>query len=470
MSKFIYGAAVQGIQKFIFETNRLKEIVGASEIVDKICTEMYKEFINEDDVDVILSAAGNIKLSADSKEVFETLVKEFPKKVMENAPGITISQAVYECKDGDIDNRKNIDELEKRLRIQRNLPLLPAEVSAMGILRNRRTGKSAVKREKIKKDSYEYLDKASSQKYKASSNTSLVEKLTGDAKLSLSFTGDMGQLTSKESSWLAVVHVDGNGLGKILQDLPSLGKTLKEFSSELDKSTKEAAQIAFNQIIANKKNKEFFPIRPVVLGGDDLTVICRGDLALPFVKEFLKAFEERTNFYKLNLTACAGIAFVKESYPFHYAVNLAEELCGAAKKFSRTKSSVCFHKIQSSFVDSFESIKKRELKANDISFFNGPYTIDKNDKAMSLDDLENMVELISKKDSPKSGVRKWLSALSENSADAAQLMKRIIQITSNKYIEGLGLKEPIKEDNDLSGKKTYLYDVLTIASIKGGNA
>lgn len=30
MGKFLYGAAVQGIQNFIFQTNSLKEIIGAS--------------------------------------------------------------------------------------------------------------------------------------------------------------------------------------------------------------------------------------------------------------------------------------------------------------------------------------------------------------------------------------------------------------------------------------------------------
>ena len=33
MTKYLYGASVQGIQDFIFKTNRLKDIVGASEIV-----------------------------------------------------------------------------------------------------------------------------------------------------------------------------------------------------------------------------------------------------------------------------------------------------------------------------------------------------------------------------------------------------------------------------------------------------
>ena len=41
MSKFLYGASVQGIQHFIFQTNELKDIVGASELVENICTTLF---------------------------------------------------------------------------------------------------------------------------------------------------------------------------------------------------------------------------------------------------------------------------------------------------------------------------------------------------------------------------------------------------------------------------------------------
>ena len=45
MSKYLYGASVQGIQSFIFQTNKLKEIIGASELVEEICTSMFAEQI-----------------------------------------------------------------------------------------------------------------------------------------------------------------------------------------------------------------------------------------------------------------------------------------------------------------------------------------------------------------------------------------------------------------------------------------
>src|SRR5699024_9526927 len=117
MSKFLYGASVQGIQSFIFQTNKLQEIVGASELVEEICTDFFKGKVeNFKDENLILGAAGNIKYIFDDRESCQKLVREFPKAVMEMAPGITISQAVVEIKEG-LDNNQL---LEKRLRVQRN--------------------------------------------------------------------------------------------------------------------------------------------------------------------------------------------------------------------------------------------------------------------------------------------------------------------------------------------------------------
>jgi hypothetical protein len=45
--KYLYGASIQGIQEFIFATNRLKEIIGASELVESISTELFKEILKE---------------------------------------------------------------------------------------------------------------------------------------------------------------------------------------------------------------------------------------------------------------------------------------------------------------------------------------------------------------------------------------------------------------------------------------
>ena len=62
MAQYLYGAAVQGIQSFIFQTNKLRDIAGASELVNKICTILFKEVAGENGYEKIVMAAGNIKV------------------------------------------------------------------------------------------------------------------------------------------------------------------------------------------------------------------------------------------------------------------------------------------------------------------------------------------------------------------------------------------------------------------------
>ena len=91
--KYIYGASVQGIQGFIFSTNSLKDIVGGSELVEKICTSLFSSRYLQGATQII-GAAGNIKCVYDDPVKCQKTVLEFPKTVMQEAPGITISQAV----------------------------------------------------------------------------------------------------------------------------------------------------------------------------------------------------------------------------------------------------------------------------------------------------------------------------------------------------------------------------------------
>ena len=101
--KYIYGASVQGIQGFIFSTNSLKDIVGGSELVEKICTSLFSSRYLQGATQII-GAAGNIKCVYDDPVKCQKTVLEFPKTVMQEAPGITISQAVVKVTEEEFKN------------------------------------------------------------------------------------------------------------------------------------------------------------------------------------------------------------------------------------------------------------------------------------------------------------------------------------------------------------------------------
>jgi len=110
-----------------------------------------------------------------------------------------------------------------------------------------------------------------------------------------------------------------------------------------------------------------------VLGGDDLSIMVRADLAVPFARAFIVAFERETaaHLHALNeptlansqgLTACAGLIYIKSSQPFSQAYKLAESLCQHAKDTAASHckagtikpSGIAFYRMAGSYFEDFE--------------------------------------------------------------------------------------------------------------------
>lgn len=501
-TKYLYGAAVQGIQNFIFQTNTLAEIVGASELVENVCTNLFNEVlktckVNRVEENAIVMAAGNIKYIFDNKDDCAKVVRIFPKTVTEYAPGITISQAVVkygsneECKTFDA----AVQKLESRLRIQRNKPMRDTTVGLMGIERSRQTGLPVThitkKGEHVDEGTYLKLYKGGEERKETTQK--LCVKAFGKSDIKGKIPFDIADMTEK-NDWIAIIHADGNGLGQVVQRVGGDSKKLKQFSKKLDVATTNAAVCAFNSLGISGEAK--IPMRPIVLSGDDHTLICRADLALRYVRAFIENFEVQTkellgngknnqsennllkgvfNKHENYLTACAGIAFIKSSYPFYYGYQLAEALCDRAKKDTKAlynanegnlpASCLMFHKVQDSFITSYDDIVKRELTPQpNVSFEFGPYYI--NAEPSNRWTVDNLVgkslELENEDMRPvKTGLRNWLSLIHINPEMAAQRLDRL------KYISGKDnyINEVTKprEDND---KKIYpVYDILAINAV-----
>ena len=403
MNKFLYGASVQGIQEFIFKTNKLQEIVGASEIVKNI-SRLFEDNFKADKI--IINIAGNIKVIFNNKEECEKAVLNFPKMVMKKAYGITISQAVIKFDDGEL--KEAFQKLEKNLFIQRNKASILPDMSINIIKLAPKTARPVVEGDK---------DRATIQKEEANIS--------------------QGNIPKNKKNKTAVIHVDGNGLGamiasmlKELQTDKEVIKAYKEFSDNLDKATTEAYKVAKKDI----KDKD---IKEIILGGDDVSVICNADVALDFTNIFLEEFETQTKklLGKDGLSACAGVAYCNHKYPFHYAINLAESLCGYAKEHSKkidknlAPSSLMFHNIQSSNFESFKEYQDKELiLKNDkeiIHLTYGPYFIQEQTNYSTIKAFLNLSEAFKLKGSPISRLREWLTILGQNSAEAKERLLRI---------------------------------------------
>ena len=186
-------------------------------------------------------------------------------------------------------------------------------------------------------------------------------------------------------SKVAVIHIDGNGVGGIMKDLNDSKDRVApaEFQEEIgcDRDDPDALRrflLAVNERLQNAVEHAFaaawtridelshrddkragrehtaIPVVPVILGGDDVTVITSGDYALPFAAAYLRYYEEATHSDPIlryltppegqdtgPMTAAAGVAIVKRNFPFHIAYELAEKLVERAKKVGKTTQPPC---------------------------------------------------------------------------------------------------------------------------------
>ncbi|MBM4290418.1 MAG: hypothetical protein FJ138_02420 [Deltaproteobacteria bacterium] len=315
---------------------------------------------------VLYSAAGGATLSfpEGTSHELRAWVTTWPIWVQRKLPGVHLSQAWVHIDDAGGDP---IAALAARLAVARNLPY--AELPQVGPIVERTTsGTAAVGyyQKPERRGKGRLVDAASREQLRfAHERPGRADEqlLTGDApnaprsalqlRLRKRFFPDLKDehllpvdhedlagATPGERSYLAVIHADGNRIGRHLRGLSV--DEISVFSQALAKVTLHATWEACDQYLQPEEGSTFALGRPIVIGGDDLTAVVRADKAIGFVRAYLEAFERISrdlicargllrDSSVQTLTACAGVAFVRAGHPFKDALHLAEELCTSAK-------------------------------------------------------------------------------------------------------------------------------------------
>lgn len=399
-----YLFEAHSIQSYILEGGKLAEMVGASEILEELVSEggpldkVLAEMGLKKDSDFVFARRGGgaFYLLFDDAGHARRLMEVWALIVGGFAPGL---EYVHACCVEAGTQRDAIEQAKASMRKQRNqlLPELPE--AGPWIRRSPRTGKPA----QAIVDGI-WIDRPSKVKLnkRFAKGKTLSQKFLGDNCNQLEFprhmeideADEMRKIEgavfpfNRDNRNIGIIHADGNGLGQILIKLAkeleqsdNYAKVFNDLSEKIDTATQKAARGALASVVA-KSDKKVIPARPLILGGDDLTMIVRADLALEYVRDFITLFEQETEkelaplhrqYPKIipkQMTACAGIAFLKSNQPFSFGYALAESLCSAAKKQSRDCSpegvmpgSLAFHRVTGSFIDEYGVALERELTA-----------------------------------------------------------------------------------------------------------
>lgn len=352
---------VGGIQNFILGTGKLKEMIGGSELIEslsknfleEICKQLNLKIIGYEDphepkdneVLTVQRNAGALHLLFSSSDKAKSFVNKFGLAVIEKYPGLPLFAAVETC-EWKIDSLLDVKHiLSRKITEKRNLAPVATGLEMLPICTTARLdGLPAVE-----------IDKKVA--ISLVSRTRRTEDLLRDAKDRLNETtknlpselrvicsDDLNELAG-DSNRVAFIHMDGNDLGNLFAQHIKENKStpVEQFiykMGKLSKHVEETTKAAFDKALLTiidfeakyrHKKKIICPARPLVLGGDDVTVIVRADLALLFIDAFVKEFEAYSQKQE-RLSVGVGMVVCQSGYPFLKAFSLAEDLLKNAKQ------------------------------------------------------------------------------------------------------------------------------------------
>lgn len=468
----------ESIQAYLHGSNRMRDAVGASQIVDSLCGTIDAGLDGDDLLSRVLRAIqvpaqGGVRFSrrgggafiaffadADLRDRFRAL---WALALEREAPGLAWSDAQAQaCSDWQAARAGMLALREARLWRAPELP----ELGPM-VLRSSHTGAAAVASQAMA-GAREWVDAATQAKRAAGAQAGrITRRFMPDAvpsgpvhwptRLSADSPDEADELgvfpLGAEQNELAFVHADGNGLGAALQALAaSLEQNPAEyvavyasFSAAISRATVAAARAATQQVLLPARDAlGRVPARPLVLGGDDLSIIVRPDLAVDFADCFLRAFEVETarelapfvaRGCPARLSAACGIAVMHARHPFARAAALSEWLCGQAKGgvkrvaggAATPPASLMLHRETTSLPADDEhwlaghTFQMPGAEGPVLSLQGGPYTLAPTAGLRRLDALRGLADLLAGEAVSTSGIRQALGQLSQQDDDAACL-------------------------------------------------
>ncbi len=422
MERVVYGVLLDtvSIQRYVFSTNNLKENIGASHIVEDIYDSHLKAVIKEmflsidDDLfdswekspdTIVISSpsvpfeigyigGGNAFLLFKDEAKAKEFVNKWTMRLLVHCPGLTPASAIAKIDFNDFSS--SLKALFKKLAENKSSFIPETVIRRHGITAEcPRTGYSAeVWALKLPNDKQNYISSVSNAKIEASEmadrrlqlhleECSLASKYT--------FTNQLDKLGQSrgDESYIAIVHIDGNNMGERfkaqnnLKDLRDLCISLKEATLNSFKSMLKKVDEDFNLIKDGELNiqkdgyREILPLRPIIIGGDDITFVSDGRLGLWLAKVFLDEFQRQRVSDNKPITACAGVAITKTKYPFYRGYTLSEELTKNAKEERKSANDngswIDFHIAYGGFSGSLSDIRKTHYMNSGVRLFLRPY-------------------------------------------------------------------------------------------------
>lgn len=503
----------RSIQKYIFSGNKLKTNIGASYLVDRLFLDILVEKVlagqfkydvdkenwlknetilmekNEQlQCEVAYIGGGNALILFNRSipdETIKKVVQSFTARLLIEAPGLRTGAAIGEIELGNSDAmfKSSLDKLYGKLKINQNISSPAVNVTYTGLtVPCSYNGEVAqiFDEKNLAGDIVRFVSAEIIAKLKQSTvaNKALADKFAAELQVdgrSYKFPMELENLGQIETqNYIAIVHIDGNNMGAKFskcKNLQARKKMSQDIAEKCCNSFKELLRSITDEYEDYQKNTEFafndsdeqhyLPIRPLILGGDDVTFICMGRMAVEYAKRYIESMEAK------GIDCCGGIAILPTAYPFFRGYELAEQLCGAAKQKSRSKKSenelsswLDFAILHGEQAPELDQIREREYSGELGNLHFGPYKINAPAYRFAIENLLSGVEQMRKL--PSNKVKELRSVLAKGEHEIAsfleQLGKQNLQIP---HIEALtNYEESLWYRIDKHENKTPYLDMI----------
>jgi hypothetical protein len=399
---------IKGIQSYIFKIPKLKFIVGGSALIDRFDKETLKS-LNMPGTEYVFSGGGKGTFLCESEASLEKLKKE----IITQAHAIGLDIRFGEDEDFS-QAAQHADELYAFVPAMH--PGYPCPESGLYPVKPNEACHPV-----IKKRQYFRGEKM----FRRFEDLLLSEILIpGRSNEELEFfhnvnseetDGARGATALGNRNRWAVISMDGNDMGmqfrhQVKNQLsPDQMMTwIKTMSQALNDITVSAASAGIQRVVSEWAGSEdgkaivkdddivTLPIRPLVVGGDDIVVLCHCAYAITFVKEVIRIFEKRSQDHSElwpatqgGLSITAGILFAPVTLPLHTAIPYSESLLASAKGRGRkegkpdrpTPACIDWEQITDTVVDTPAARRQRDMLFYDqaiqrvVKLTQRPYTL-----------------------------------------------------------------------------------------------
>ena|GEM_PF-3481250 len=394
---------ISGIQSYIYHSNKLAEIKGASILVEKSLKVYLKQALNqvcgyEDDslavsdsffendglqAKIVYIAGGNALVLYKGQEYYTKVNTALSTYLIENVPGLLFQVHAVETDCGESRLKQDYRQLFGGMQKKKNENPQMDYHKVFSITKTcERTGKPAQVYAQGRYISEE-LNKKTAEARKEREDYKELSDLTGDG----------------DKNYIAVVHIDGNRMGDKIQNLLSENslnymeglERIRSFSKDIEEifnDSYEAMVERIGEAINRSKSQELrkfrgghkaAPFRKIYLGGDDVTFVCNGYVGVKAAEVFLRQLAQNAaEKGRTDISACAGIALIKPKYPFYFAYQTALQACESAKHFISSHpvyNGLDFHIVHSNHVATLSETRSSQYVNDDINLLMRPYIV-----------------------------------------------------------------------------------------------